>query len=86
MYRGKKAAKRCEKFRSALKQLQNCLGGFNDNGRSYAIVLEGDQETPLPWANVIANSHFGTIVTAAGAGHIAKRIAMPNQMIGYLII
>ena len=30
MYRGKKAAKRCEKFRSALKQLQNCLGGFND--------------------------------------------------------
>jgi triphosphatase len=30
VYRGKKAAKRCEKFRSALKQLQNCLGGFND--------------------------------------------------------
>jgi inorganic triphosphatase YgiF len=30
VYRGKKSAKRCEKFRSALKQLQNCLGGFND--------------------------------------------------------
>ena len=30
LYRGKKAAKRCEKFRSTLKQLQNCLGGFND--------------------------------------------------------
>ena len=30
VYRGKKAAKRCEKFRSSLKQLQNCLGGFND--------------------------------------------------------
>ncbi len=30
VYRGKKAAKRLEKFRSALKQLQNCLGGFND--------------------------------------------------------
>ncbi len=29
-YQGKKTAKRCEKFRSALKQLQNCLGGFND--------------------------------------------------------
>lgn len=25
-----KAAKRCEKFLSSLKQLQNCLGGFND--------------------------------------------------------
>ena len=30
VYQGKKAEKRCEKFRSALKQLQNCLGGFND--------------------------------------------------------
>ena len=30
IYQGKKTAKRCEKFRSALKQLQNCLGGFND--------------------------------------------------------
>ena len=30
VYRGKKAAKRCDNFRSALKQLQNCLGGFND--------------------------------------------------------
>jgi triphosphatase len=30
VYGGKKAVKRCEKFRSALKQLQNCLGGFND--------------------------------------------------------
>jgi triphosphatase len=30
LYRGKKATKRCEKFRASLKQLQNCLGGFND--------------------------------------------------------
>ena len=30
VFPGKKAAKRCEKFRSTLKQLQNCLGGFND--------------------------------------------------------
>jgi triphosphatase len=30
VYQGKKNEKRCEKFRSALKQLQNCLGGFND--------------------------------------------------------
>src|SRR5215204_860505 len=27
-----------------------------------------------------------TAVTAAGADHIAKRIAMPKQIIGYLII
>jgi triphosphatase len=30
VYQGKKAAKRCENFLSSLKQLQNCLGGFND--------------------------------------------------------
>ena len=30
VYQGKKAAKRCETFLSSLKQLQNCLGGFND--------------------------------------------------------
>ena len=29
--------------------LANGLGGFTDKGRAYAIVLEGDQETPLPW-------------------------------------
>jgi CHAD domain-containing protein len=30
VYPGKKAEKRQEKFRAALKQLQTCLGGFND--------------------------------------------------------
>ena len=30
VYRGKKATKQYEKFRTTLKQLQNCLGGFND--------------------------------------------------------
>ena len=29
--------------------LRNGLGGFADDGRTYAIVLEGDQETPAPW-------------------------------------
>ena len=48
--------------------LANGLGGFADGGRDYVIVLEGDQETPLPWANVIANPRFGTVVTASGCG------------------
>src|SRR4029077_10492599 len=33
--------------------LANGLGGFTDEGRAYTIVLDGDQETPLPWTNVI---------------------------------
>ena len=48
--------------------LANGLGGFTDEGRTYAIVLDGDQETPLPWANVIANPHFGTIHHRVGIG------------------
>ena len=47
--------------------LANGLGGFADDGREYVIVLDGDSETPLPWANVIANPGFGTMVTASGA-------------------
>ncbi|HVS12514.1 MAG TPA: glucoamylase family protein [Thermoanaerobaculia bacterium] len=47
--------------------LDNPLGGFARDGREYVIHLDGDQETPLPWANVLANPGFGTIVTAGGA-------------------
>jgi cyclic beta-1,2-glucan synthetase len=44
----------------------NGVGGFVDGGRGYAVVLEGAQETPAPWTNVIANPGFGTMVTASG--------------------
>ena len=45
----------------------NGFGGFTAGGREYAIVLEGDADTPQPWVNVIANPHFGTVVGATGA-------------------
>ncbi|HKZ33472.1 MAG TPA: glucoamylase family protein [Vicinamibacteria bacterium] len=47
--------------------LANGLGGFADAGRDYVVHLEGEAETPLPWANVIANPGFGTIVTTSGS-------------------
>ena len=47
----------------------NGLGGFSSDGSEYVIHLEGDRETPLPWANVIANPSFGTIATASGAAY-----------------
>ena len=49
--------------------LANELGGFCDDRRTYAIVLEDGEDTPMPWVNVIANPQFGTIVTASGAAH-----------------
>jgi cyclic beta-1,2-glucan glucanotransferase len=47
--------------------MQNGLGGFTPDGREYVVVLEGERETPLPWSNVMANEHFGTMVSTSGA-------------------
>jgi cyclic beta-1,2-glucan synthetase len=63
--------------------MANGLGGFTDEGRGYAIVLEGDQETPLPWANVIANDHFGTIVTASGSTHTWSENSRENRLTSF---
>ncbi len=60
--------------------LANGLGGFADEGREYAIVLEADQETPLPWANVIANPAFGTIVTASGSAFTWSENSRENRL------
>ena len=64
-------------------KLSNGLGGFTDEGRAYAIVLEGTQETPLPWANVIANSHFGTVVTASGSAHTWSENSRENRLTSF---
>ena len=45
------------------------LGGFASGGREYVVTLDGADDTPMPWANVIANPRFGTIVTTSGAAH-----------------
>ncbi len=59
------------------------LGGFTDEGRTYAIVLEGEQETPLPWANVIANPAFGTIVTGSGSAHTWAGNSRENRLTSF---
>lgn len=58
----------------------NGLGGFADDGRTYAIVLDGADETPMPWANVIANAHFGTIITASGSAHTWAGNSRENRL------
>ena len=44
----------------------NGLGGFTPDGREYVITLEPNQNTPAPWANVIASPHIGTVVSESG--------------------
>ncbi len=60
--------------------LANGRGGFADGGHDYVIVLEGDEETPLPWANVIANPRLGTVVTAAGAAYTWSENSRENRL------
>ena len=47
----------------------NGLGGFTPDGREYIITTAQGQKTPAPWVNVIANPHFGTIVSESGAAY-----------------
>ncbi|HEY6101327.1 MAG TPA: carbohydrate-binding protein, partial [Anaeromyxobacter sp.] len=60
--------------------LANGIGGFAGGGREYVVVLEGDQETPLPWANVIASPAFGTVVTASGASFTWSGNSRENRL------
>ena len=47
----------------------NGLGGFTADGREYVIDVGAGQVTPAPWANVIANPQFGTVVSEAGMAY-----------------
>jgi cyclic beta-1,2-glucan glucanotransferase len=60
--------------------LWNGRGGFTPDGREYAIVLNGTDETPLPWANVLANSRFGSVVTAAGLSYTWSGNSRENRL------
>ena len=42
------------------------IGSWSADGREYRIWLEAGQVTPLPWVNVLANPHFGSVVSASG--------------------
>jgi cyclic beta-1,2-glucan synthetase len=47
----------------------NGLGGFTPDGREYVISLGPGQTTPAPWANVLANSQIGTVISESGGSY-----------------
>ncbi|HCS19717.1 MAG TPA: cyclic beta 1-2 glucan synthetase, partial [Bacteroidetes bacterium] len=47
----------------------NGIGGFSSDGKEYVITLEQKKRTPAPWVNVIANSHFGTVISESGSAY-----------------
>jgi cyclic beta-1,2-glucan synthetase len=44
----------------------NGMGGFTPDGREYVTTTAHGQVTPAPWINVLANPHFGTVISESG--------------------
>ncbi len=53
----------------AQRLFDNGLGGFTPDGREYLITTAPGRTTPAPWVNVLANAHFGTVVSASGMAY-----------------
>ncbi len=49
--------------------LGNGIGGFSPDGREYLITTSTTQRTPAPWSNVLANPHFGTVISESGQSY-----------------
>ena len=47
----------------------NGLGGFTPDGREYVITTANGEATPAPWVNVLANPHFGTVISESGLAY-----------------
>ncbi|HET9327890.1 MAG TPA: glucoamylase family protein [Candidatus Eisenbacteria bacterium] len=58
----------------------NGIGGFTAEGREYAIVLRGEENTPQPWVNVICNPRFGTVIGATGASWTWAENSRENRL------
>ena len=58
----------------------NGIGGFDQDGREYVTILDGDQVTPAPWVNVIANPSFGFQVSTEGSGYTWSGNSRENQL------
>jgi cellobiose phosphorylase len=58
----------------------SAYGGFTPDGCEYVIDLAPDRPTPAPWANVIANEHFGFLVTEAGGGYTWAENSRENRL------
>jgi cyclic beta-1,2-glucan synthetase len=63
-------------------ELFNGIGGFADDGREYAVVVDARTGTqpPQPWANVVANPSFGFVATESGSGYTWSRNSHDNRL------
>jgi cellobiose phosphorylase len=65
--------------RPALR-FDNGFGGFSEDGREYVVVLDGADQTPQPWTNVLANPRFGTLLSESGAATTWAENSRENRL------
>lgn len=41
----------------------NDFGGFTNDGHEYKLKINNQNKLPIVWSNILANKHFGTIIT-----------------------
>lgn len=58
----------------------NGYGGFDTASDEYAIYLKPGESTPLPWCNIVANEHFGAVITEGGGGYTWKGNSHENKL------
>jgi cyclic beta-1,2-glucan synthetase len=58
----------------------NGRGGFSEDGTQYLIALEGEDETPMPWCNILTNPEFGTVVSASGSAFTWAENSRENRL------
>ncbi|MFN5061439.1 MAG: GH36-type glycosyl hydrolase domain-containing protein [Pseudomonadota bacterium] len=58
----------------------NPLGGFLVNSNHYLLPKVGSKRPPLPWCNVVANPHFGFLVSESGGGYTWSENSRENRL------
>ncbi len=58
----------------------NQYGGFDNNGQDYVVT---NTNTPMPWVNVIANRHFGCVISSTMAGFTFAHNAQQFKLTGW---
>ena len=65
----KASAKPVDSLAPRERVFSNGTGGFTPDGHEYVITLEPGQNTPAPWANIIASPHIGTAISESGSAY-----------------
>ena len=58
----------------------NEYGGFSSDGKEYLIRVNKDERLPTVWSNILANEHFGTIVTENMGGYTWYKNSRLNRL------